>query len=356
MKYKVLLCGKSKSIIDDFFTHLDSEFEAQSTSLRMGDIVSHLNYFSPDVLVFCMHNESTEAFNSMVTIASELEPRRIPLIIIGNELECEEFQRATYYMAKLVLKKPMRIYKIGEKVLAFLEKRRYLREKGMDEDDKSNVAETVKTVDVADETETVEETDATETTEDDEVVESTDAAKEAEADKEATDTAEIVKETESSEATDTANVAESESVADTEGDAKKQDETPSEKKQEEQPPAKKHVLVVDDDPMMLKLIREQLKDTYTVATAISGNLALKFLENKKTDLVILDYEMPDENGAEVLKKIRDNDATSNLPVVFLTGISDREKIQNVLSFKPQGYLLKPIEREKLLQIIADTIE
>ena len=108
--------------------------------------------------------------------------------------------------------------------------------------------------------------------------------------------------------------------------------------------------------MMLRLIKEQLKDTYTVATAINGDIAIKFLESKKTDLVILDYEMPHENGAEVLKKIRDKEVTSNLPVIFLTGISEREKIQNVLSFKPQGYLLKPIEREKLLQIIADTIE
>ena len=127
------------------------------------------------------------------------------------------------------------------------------------------------------------------------------------------------------------------------------------KKGEEILPVKKHVLVVDDDPMMLRLIKEQLKDIYMVATAINGNLALKFLENKKTDLIILDYEMPNENGVDVLKKLRDNDMTSNIPVVFLTGISDREKIQKVLKFKPQGYLLKPIEREKLLQIIANTI-
>lgn len=72
-------------------------------------------------------------------------------------------------------------------------------------------------------------------------------------------------------------------------------------------------------------------------------------------MIILDYEMPGESGADVLKRIRDNDATSNLPVVFLTGITDKEKIKKVLSYKPQGYLLKPVEREKLLQIISNTI-
>ena len=58
------------------------------------------------------------------------------------------------------------------------------------------------------------------------------------------------------------------------------------KKGEEILPVKKHVLVVDDDPMMLRLIKEQLKDIYMVATAINGNLALIFLENKKTDLFL----------------------------------------------------------------------
>ncbi|MGN0377218.1 MAG: response regulator, partial [Suilimivivens sp.] len=122
-----------------------------------------------------------------------------------------------------------------------------------------------------------------------------------------------------------------------------------------QPPAKKHVLVVDDDPMILKLMKEQLKDSYMVGTAISGAIALKFLENKKTDLIILDYEMPVENGAQVLEKIRKNEATAQLPVIFLTGINDKNKIKKVLELKPQGYLLKPIDREKMLDAVKNVI-
>ena len=118
---------------------------------------------------------------------------------------------------------------------------------------------------------------------------------------------------------------------------------------------RKHVLVVDDDPMMLKLIKEHLKEQYTVATAPSGKVAMKFLESKETDLILLDYEMPVENGPAVLKKLRIEEKTKNIPVVFLTGVTDRDKISQALSLKPQGYILKPIDREKLLETIRGLI-
>lgn len=114
---------------------------------------------------------------------------------------------------------------------------------------------------------------------------------------------------------------------------------------------KKHVLVIDDNPMILKLIKEYLGDKYCVATAISGKIARKFLESKGTNLILLDYEMPEENGVEVLQKIRQDKKLSNIPVIFLTGITDRERLMRVLLLKPQGYLIKPVDREKLLGTI-----
>ncbi len=126
--------------------------------------------------------------------------------------------------------------------------------------------------------------------------------------------------------------------------------------QEAQEPAPmKHVLVIDDDPIMLRLIKEELKENYNVATAISGKIALNFLKKKKTDLILLDYEMPEENGPAVLEKIRTSEDLKDIPVVFLTGISERDKIKQVLSLKIQGYLLKPIEHDKLIQTIQKVI-
>ena len=111
---------------------------------------------------------------------------------------------------------------------------------------------------------------------------------------------------------------------------------------------RKHVLVIDDDPMMLKIVKDHLHDNYDVATAVSGKVAYKFLEKKKTDIILLDYEMPGENGPAVLKNLRQNPEIASIPVIFLTGVADRDKIREVLSLKPQGYLLKPIDKEKLL--------
>ncbi|MFG6349789.1 MAG: response regulator, partial [Lachnospiraceae bacterium] len=118
---------------------------------------------------------------------------------------------------------------------------------------------------------------------------------------------------------------------------------------------RKHILVVDDDSSVLKLIKSYLSGNYDVATAKSGKVALKFLETKKTDLVLLDYEMPGEKGPEVLSKIRADARTKNLPVVFLTGVTDKEKIQDVLAMKPQGYLLKPIDMMKLSSTIKNVL-
>ena len=116
-----------------------------------------------------------------------------------------------------------------------------------------------------------------------------------------------------------------------------------------------HILVVDDDPLMLKMLKEQLRDDYDVATAVSGKIAMKFLERKKTNLILLDYEMPGETGPEILEKLRANDVTKDIPVIFLTGVSEREKIQEALVLKPQSYLLKPVDHEKLRSAIAKVV-
>lgn len=117
----------------------------------------------------------------------------------------------------------------------------------------------------------------------------------------------------------------------------------------------KRILIIDDDPLMLSLIKSELKDQYNVATAINGRIGLNFLECKHADLILLDYEMPQEDGPAIFAQLRANPATQDIPVVFLTGINDKDKIQKVLAMKPQGYLLKPIDCERLVKIIHQII-
>ena len=264
-------------IKDDFFGHLEKDFELQTVSLRFGDIVSHLRYFKPHAFVVCMRNESDDDIGVFSAVKSRLENYNVPTILIGSEEECIEFEAGTGKMSALVLTRPVSLRSIRDTIYEFVEN--WQKENG--------------------EEAALDEVD---TKQADEIIQ--------------------------------AELAE-----------------PIEPKPEE----KKNILVVDDDPMMLKLIKEQLKDTYSVATAINSNIAFKFLEKKKTDLILLDYEMPGENGAQVLEKVRNNEVTAQLPVIFLTGINDKEKIRKVLELKPQGYLLKPIDRDKLRDIIQKNI-
>lgn len=112
-----------------------------------------------------------------------------------------------------------------------------------------------------------------------------------------------------------------------------------------------HITVVDDDARMLKVLKEYLHEEYDVATAINGKIALKFLESKHTDLILLDYVMPDMDGPEVYEKIRAMENGDSIPIVFLTGMSEKDKIRKVMELKPQGYLLKPVERDRLTSTI-----
>ena len=116
---------------------------------------------------------------------------------------------------------------------------------------------------------------------------------------------------------------------------------------------RKSILVVDDDPTYLGLVREWLRDTYKVAVVTSGLQAIKWLGKNKADLILLDHEMPVTSGPKVLEMLRSDNDTKDIPVMFLTGKSDKESVMQVVALKPQGYLLKNIEREELLEKIGD---
>ena len=112
---------------------------------------------------------------------------------------------------------------------------------------------------------------------------------------------------------------------------------------------KKSILVVDDDPNYLGLVREWLKDTYKVFMANSGLQAIKWLGKNTVDLILLDHEMPVTSGPQVLEMLRSEDETKSIPVMFLTGKSDKESVMKVVSLKPEGYFLKNIKKEELLE-------
>ncbi len=113
----------------------------------------------------------------------------------------------------------------------------------------------------------------------------------------------------------------------------------------------KNILVVDDDPNYMGLVREWLKDEHKIYMANSGTRAIKWLVNNKADLILLDYEMPVTSGPQVLEMLRNDEDTKDIPVIFLTGKDDRESVMSVLSLKPEGYILKTSGKEEIVNTV-----
>ena len=119
---------------------------------------------------------------------------------------------------------------------------------------------------------------------------------------------------------------------------------------------KKKILVVDDSGIMLRNIKRWLEDKYQVILANSGAMAIKYLATNRPDLVLLDYEMPVIDGSQVLEMIRTETEFCDIPVIFLTGKNDKESIMKVLELKLEGYLLKSMEPQKIIQEIDNFFE
>ena len=114
-------------------------------------------------------------------------------------------------------------------------------------------------------------------------------------------------------------------------------------------------MIVDDDPSYAKMVKEWLKDTYKVHVVTNGLQVLTFLEKNPIDLILLDYEMPEINGPQVLQILRQEPTTRLIPVIFLTGVDSKENVMKVMDMKPNGYILKSTTKEQLLDYLKEKI-
>ena len=218
---------------------MGNSFEAMTTSLRSEDIMRHVNYFAPNVFIYCLHNETRENMSQMGNVKYKLSQENIPFVIIGAKENCDEFERVAVNVSDMSLYRPLSAEVIRERITTLLQKKGF-------------------------------------------------------------DPAVSPKPT----AGQTGNVQGQPNIPPSAGLPGAQAMPPvfgQPLPQNTGTSQRKHILVVDDNSMMLRLVKEHLHEKYDVATALSGKIALKFLRNKKTDLILLDYEMPDENGPAVLE-------------------------------------------------------
>ncbi len=115
--------------------------------------------------------------------------------------------------------------------------------------------------------------------------------------------------------------------------------------------SQKTLLLVDDDAVMIRTLREGLSTSYKVLPANSGANALKILERAKPDLILLDYEMPEMNGTQVFGVLRSNPETANIPVMFLTAKGDSGSISQIENLKPEGHMQKTLPLREIKEVI-----
>jgi putative two-component system response regulator len=102
------------------------------------------------------------------------------------------------------------------------------------------------------------------------------------------------------------------------------------------------ILLVDDDPTNLRFLQEVLKDDYKIYAAPSGERALRFLAAAEPNIILLDIEMPNMNGYEVIRRIKEDTRLKSIPIIFLTAQEGREKEQEAFDLGAVDYILKPI--------------
>ncbi|WP_081669091.1 response regulator [Butyrivibrio sp. VCB2001] len=114
---------------------------------------------------------------------------------------------------------------------------------------------------------------------------------------------------------------------------------------------KKTIFVVDDDPAYLSVIHHWLSSLYNVQCFNSGSEMLSGLSTVTPDLLLLDLEMPKMDGFDLMKIIRTDYTDPRIPIILLTGNSNKDIVFHVLEYKPDGYLLKTSPKENILDVI-----
>lgn len=115
-----------------------------------------------------------------------------------------------------------------------------------------------------------------------------------------------------------------------------------------------HVLIVDDNEDNLLLFQEYLEDHgFDTSLATSGTQALEFLEENTVDVIVLDIQMPEMDGFEVCRRVKSNEATRDIPVIFVTAkFQDVDHVATGLYLGANDYLYKPVAEKELVARVS----
>lgn len=123
------------------------------------------------------------------------------------------------------------------------------------------------------------------------------------------------------------------------------------KNEQENNSGKKKLLIVDDSNTIQQFMKKLLQNDYQVDSANSAVSAIRCITLERPDLILLDYDMPVCDGAQVLQMIRSETDFEDIPVIFLTGRADAATVSKIIPMKPEGYMLKTLKPEEIKKTI-----
>ena len=318
MSYKIMINGRNTVLASDIIRHTSDDLIAFSTSDVPADIRLHLQYFEPDayVVMYPKDEEQEATLNRLIKLSENDKCKDMAFVIICDADDVEDIEKKAPYFQCLKITRPTSAREVEERTVNYI---KALIRKRVEEEKKQQEVERA-----------------------------------ARARQEELKAQEEEKKRKKEEEKRRQKEAREKSIAALVGTDSPAPASASETADD--PNVRKHILIVDDDRNVLKLLKTTLSEKYEVTAMLNGKMAEKYLETKTADLILLDHEMPVESGLEVFQKIKANKEKSNIPVIFLTGTSDSSKIKEILSLHPKGYLLKPVNVDKLLASIADALK
>jgi len=118
----------------------------------------------------------------------------------------------------------------------------------------------------------------------------------------------------------------------------------------------KKILVVDDVKTNINILVDLLAEDYDILVALDGKTALETVDEERVDLILLDIMMPLMNGYEVCKILKQNAKTKDIPIIFITAMSDEESIEKAYLVGGSDYITKPFKPRELLARVKKELQ
>ncbi len=116
------------------------------------------------------------------------------------------------------------------------------------------------------------------------------------------------------------------------------------------------ILLVDDTPANIRFLVEALREDYELIIATNGPEALQLAATGKPDLILLDIMMPDMDGYEVCKKLKGDENTKDIPIIFVTAMTDKSDEEKGIRLGAVDYITKPFNAALTKARISNHLE